>query len=98
MKKLLLFILFSVPVLLAAQLQYPETKKSDVKDDYHGTSVDDPYRWLEDDNSEETKAWVTAQNKVTQEYLSTIPFREKVKKRLEELWNYPKYGSPTKKR
>ena len=97
MKKLLLFILFSVPVLLAAQLQYPETKKSDVKDDYHGTSVDDPYRWLEDDNSEETKAWVTAQNKVTQEYLSTIPFREKVKKRLEELWNYPKYGSPTKK-
>ncbi len=56
----------------------------------------DPYRWLENDNSEETKEWVTAENKVTHEYLSSIPFRGKVKKRLEEMWNYAKYSSPFK--
>lgn len=97
MKRILLVLLLSAPLFLAAQLQYPETKKTDIKDDYHGISVDDPYRWLEDDNSEETKAWVIAQNKVTQDYLASIPYRDKVKKRLEELWNYPKYGSPSKK-
>lgn len=97
MKRILLVLLLSAPLFLGAQLQYPETKKTDIKDDYHGISVDDPYRWLEDDNSEETKAWVTAQNKVTQDYLASIPYRDKVKKRLEELWNYPKYGSPSKK-
>ncbi|MBK6990640.1 MAG: S9 family peptidase [Chitinophagaceae bacterium] len=68
----------------------------DIVEDYHGTKVADPYRWLEDDNSEETKAWVAAQNKVTDDYLATIPFRNNVKKRLEELWNYPKYSSPFK--
>ncbi len=96
MKKVFFFFLFLAPLLLTAQLQYPVTKKGDVVDDYHGTKVADPYRWLEDDNSEETKAWVTEQNKVTQDYLSKIPFRDKVKKRLEELWNYPKYSSPFK--
>lgn len=96
MKKLLLFLLIVVPGFLFAQWEYPETKKTDVKDDYHGTSVEDPYRWLEDDNSDETKAWVVAQNKVTQDYLSKIPYRDKVKKRLEELWNYPRYSSPFK--
>lgn len=96
MKKTLFFLFLIAPFLLAAQLQYPETKKTDVTDDYHGTQVADPYRWLEDDNSEETKAWVIEQNKVTTDYLSKIPFRDKVKKRLEELWNYPKYSSPFK--
>ena len=96
MKKLLLLLLIAVPGLLFAQWQYPETKKTDIKDDYHGTTVEDPYRWLEDDNSDETKAWVVAQNKVTQDYLSKIPYRDKVKKRLEELWNYPRYSSPFK--
>lgn len=97
MKKIFSFIVFFSSILLAAQPQYPETKKGDVVDDYHGTKVADPYRWLEDDNSEETKAWVQAQNKVTFDYLATIPQREKVRKRLEELWNYPKYSSPFKK-
>jgi len=97
MKKILAFFFLSLPLLSLAQLQYPETKKTDVTDNYHGTPVADPYRWLEDDNSEETKAWVQQQNKVTNDYLATIPFRDKVKKRLEELWNYPKYGSPSKK-
>jgi prolyl oligopeptidase len=97
MKKLFSLLLLLFPVLLSAQLVYPETKKTDVKEDYHGTTVADPYRWLEDDNSEETKKWVQAQNEVTNAYLSSIPDREKVKKRLEELWNYPRYGSPSKK-
>ena len=79
-----------------AQIKYPETKKVDQVDDYFGTKVSDPYRWLEDDKSPETAAWVAAENKVTQDYLSKIPFREQVRKRLEEMWNYPKYSSPFK--
>ncbi|WP_349316997.1 prolyl oligopeptidase family serine peptidase [Chitinophaga sp. MM2321] len=77
-------------------ITYPETKKVDTIDDYHGTKIADPYRWLEDDNSAETKAWVNAENKVTQTYLSAIPFRNEIKKRLEVLWNYPKSGAPVK--
>lgn len=77
-----------------AQLKYPETKKVDVVDDYFGTKVADPYRWLEDDNSEETARWVIEQNKVTDEYLSRIPFLDKLKTRFEKLYNYPKYGAP----
>ncbi|OQY03272.1 MAG: hypothetical protein B6I20_05335, partial [Bacteroidetes bacterium 4572_117] len=73
---------------------YPETKKVDTIDTYFGTNVPDPYRWLEDDNSEETKAWVKAQNKVTFGYLDSIPFRDVIKAKLEELWNYEKVGSP----
>jgi prolyl oligopeptidase len=78
------------------QVKYPVSKKVDTINDYHGTKVADPYRWLEDDNSEETKAWVTAQNTVTFDYLNKIPFREKVKARLNEMWNYPRIGSPSK--
>jgi len=77
-------------------ITYPDTKKVDTVDDYHGTKIADPYRWLENDHSEETKDWVVAQNKVTQDYLSHIPFRADIRKRLEELWNYPKNGSPVK--
>ena len=83
-------------VQLTAQIVYPVTKKGAVTDNYHGTSLADPYRWLEDDNSEETKTWVTAENKVTFDYLNKIPFREKVKARLSEMWNYPRIGSPSK--
>ena len=78
------------------QLKYPDTKKVTQTDNYFGTKVSDPYRWLEDDKSDETAAWVTAENKITQDYLSKIPFREQVRKRLEEMWNYPKYTSPFK--
>ncbi|MEX2372082.1 MAG: prolyl oligopeptidase family serine peptidase [Bacteroidales bacterium] len=76
---------------------YPESKKIDHIDNYHGTDVPDPYRWLEDDFSEETKAWVTAQNEVTFGYLEQIPFRDQLKARLTELWNYPKMGTPSKR-
>lgn len=73
---------------------YPQTAKVDVTDNYHGTVVADPYRWLEDDNSPETAAWVAAENEVTFDYLSQIPYRTAIETRLTELWNYEKVSSP----
>jgi prolyl oligopeptidase len=73
---------------------YPHTHKNDQVDNYHGTLVADPYRWLEDPDSEETKAWVEAQNQITFAYLEEIPAREKIKQRLTKLWDYEKYGIP----
>jgi prolyl oligopeptidase len=78
------------------RLSYPETRKDDQVDDYFGTKVADPYRWLEDDHSAETAAWVAAENKVTFAYLEKIPSREPIKRRLTELWNYERYGVPSK--
>ncbi len=78
------------------RMPYPETARGEVVDNYFGTEVADPYRWLEDDNSEATAAWVEAENAVTQDYLRQIPFREAIKERLTELWNYPKEGAPRK--
>ena len=78
------------------RLEYPPARRTDHVDDYHGTKVRDPYRWLEDDNSEETKAWVTAQNKLTFDYLGKIKARPKIRKRIEELYNYAKQGPPTR--
>ncbi|HEY0670063.1 MAG TPA: prolyl oligopeptidase family serine peptidase [Sphingobacteriaceae bacterium] len=75
-------------------MSYPKTKKIDVRDTYFGTTVTDPYRWLEDDRSAETKEWVEAQNKVTQAYLNKIPYRNDIKKHLSELWNYEKFSAP----
>ncbi len=97
MRKLLLLLTFAAPVIAQAQLTYPETKKVDVVEDYHGTKVADPYRWLEDDNSEATKQWVTEQNKVTFGYLDKISYRADWLKRMEEINNYPKYSSPSRK-
>ncbi|MEO0505388.1 MAG: prolyl oligopeptidase family serine peptidase [Bacteroidota bacterium] len=77
-------------------VNYPTTKKVDTVDNYFGTDVKDPYRWLEDDRSTETEAWVKSQNQVTFGYLEKIPFREALKNRLEKLWNYEKLGSPFK--
>lgn len=94
MRKIVLLFLMSCTLLAEAQLKYPVTKKEKVFDDYHGTEVADPYRWLEDDNSADTKEWVRQQNKATFDYLATIPFRDKVRQRLETLWNYPRYSSP----
>ena len=77
-------------------LTYPVSKKTDQLDNYHGTNVADPYRWLEDANSAETKSWVDAQNKVTQAYLAQIPQREAIRQRLTQLWNYERYSVPEK--
>jgi prolyl oligopeptidase len=81
----------------AAKVQYPVTKKVDVVDDYFGTKVPDPYRWLEDENSPETAAWVEAQNKVTFGQLDKIPFRARLKDRLQKLYNYPKFSEPIRR-
>ncbi len=74
--------------------KYPETKQGNQVDNFFGTDVADPYRWLEDDNSAETKDWVIAENKVTNQYLDQIPFRQKIVDRLKKLWNYEKYSAP----
>ncbi len=98
--------LIAVVALLAAcetttkrepiSVNYPTTQKVDTVDTYFGTEVKDPFRWLEDDRSPETEAWVKEQNAVTFGYLDQIPFREDLKNRLEKLWNYEKLGSPFK--
>ena len=75
---------------------YPATERGATVDDYFGTPVADPYRWLEDDNSEATAAWVRAENAVTDRYLAQIPFRKAIRQRLTELWNYPKQGIPSR--
>jgi len=78
----------------AKKMTYPVTKTVDQVDDYFGTKVADPYRWLEDDRSAETEAWVKAQNAVTFGHLEQIPFREALKKRLMDIYNYPRYSAP----
>jgi len=100
MKKLTLLFLTSLLFMNISKAQqlitYPETKKVDTIDTYFGTDIKDPYRWLEDDKSDETAAWVEAQNKVTFGYLEQIPYRDTLKNRLEKLWNYEKFSAPFK--
>src|SRR4051812_18154274 len=83
--------------VLAQTLQYPVARKVDQVDTYHGVAVPDPYRWLEDDNSPETAAWVEAENKITFPYLERIPYRKHFQNRVEELNNYAKYSAPSHK-
>jgi len=102
MKRVFIYLTLALMILVQScqqpvSVNYPETKKGDVTDDYHGTAIADPYRWLEDDKSDETAAWVEAQNKVTFGYLEQIPFRENIKNRLTEIWDYPKYSVTFKK-
>ncbi len=77
-------------------MKYPESKQIKIEDNYFGTIVEDPYRWLEDDQSEETQTWVDAQNAVTQQYLAQIPFRSLIRDRVKKLMNYEKYSRPFK--
>ncbi len=79
------------------QLKYPNTKKVEVSDNYHGHLVNDPYRWLEDTESSDTQVWIGQQNEVTDHYLSAIPDRDSIRDRLEDLWNYERYGIPVKR-
>jgi len=83
------------PTATSTALTYPQTRRDAHTDDYFGTTVADPYRWLEALDTPETKEWVTAENKVTFDYLSRIPFRDKVRERLTKLWNYERYGVPS---
>ena len=97
------FIILTASLLLmtsytsAKKIKYPKTTKENVVDTYFGVEVKEPYRWLENDTSKATAAWVKEQNKVTGDYLNQIPFKNYLKKRLTSLMNYPKYGSPFKK-
>lgn len=95
--RILFFLLIGVSLHAMAQLTYPKTRKVDQIDMYHGVSVVDPYRWLEDDNSAETKAWVKAQNEVSFGYLEKLPLRETFKKRIEVLTDYEKLSAPTRR-
>jgi prolyl oligopeptidase len=98
MKKVFITMLVSSTLVSVsqAQINYPQTKKIDKVDSYFETKVSDPYRWLEDDRSPETADWVKAQNQVTFGYLSTIPYRNTIKARMEKLWNYEKVSAPFK--
>lgn len=87
----------AVNIFAQGKFNYPQSKTVDQTDDYHGVKVSDPYRWLENSDSEETRAWVEAQNKVTNAYLNQIPERAKIKARLTELWNYEKFSAPFKR-
>ncbi len=78
------------------KIEYPTTRVDSVIDDYHGHQIADPFRWLEDDHADDTKAWVGAQNEVTEEFLNEIPYRDLLQKRLEEAWNYERYGVPSR--
>ena len=91
---LTVILLLAQSTTFGQKLQYPQTRKTDQVDTYFGVKVIDPYRWLEDDNSAETAQWVEAENKVTFGYLENIPYRQQVKRRLENLFNYPKYTAP----
>lgn len=79
------------------KLEYPVASKVEQSDRYHGVIVEDPYRWLENPDSEETKAWIAAQNEVTQTYLASIAAKERIQQRLTQLWDYEKYGNPFKR-
>lgn len=99
MKVAVISLMLAVPLgaweqALAQRIEYPETHRIELFDDYHGTHVPDPYRWLEDVDAEETKAWVRAQNAVTFAYLESLPEREHIRQRLTELWDYERYGTP----
>ena len=95
----ILSMALAITTALAAQspIAYPPTRKADVVEDFFGTKVADPYRWLEDDNSAETKAWVEAQNKVTFAYLEQLPQRARLRERMTQLWDFEKYSAPFKR-
>lgn len=93
----LMLLCLTAPALRAQPYDYPQARKGDTVDDYHGTRVADPYRWLEDVDSDETRRWVEAENALTFSYLDEIPERDAIRARLTSLWDYPKYGAPFKK-
>ncbi len=88
--------ILGLPAHAGKNYTYPEARKADVTDDYHGTMVKDPYRWMEDPEAEETTTWVEAQNKLFQSFIESEQSREVIEKRITELWNYPKYSLPHK--
>ena len=95
MRKMIILVLFSMIALSnAGNFQYPPAPKDNTVDDYFGTKVADPYRPLENPDSPETRAWIQAEDKLTSGYLSQIPQRENIRKRITDLWNFEKYEVP----
>lgn len=92
-----LTLLLFISCACQERIEYPVTKTVDVVEDYHGTMVADPYRWMEDESAEDLKSWIEAQNKITSNYLEKFSGREKIKNRLSELWNFPRYSVPQKR-
>ncbi|HEY8535497.1 MAG TPA: hypothetical protein VIL25_03575, partial [Vicinamibacterales bacterium] len=86
----------TITAAASGPLEYPKTRKGDVVEELHGRRIADPYRWLEDPNSPETREWIEAQNRLTFGYLETIPERERLRERLTALWNYERYGAPSR--
>lgn len=101
MKNIIIYLIltsfFTMSCVNKNEITYPLSKKVDTVDIYFGTEISDPYRWLENPNSHETKLWIDKQNEITFNYLSNISYREKIKKRLTEIYNYPKMSAPVKK-
>lgn len=94
----LLLIVSSVLISDAqTKIEYPPARKVEQTDDYHGTKISDPFRWLEDSNSPGYREWIESQNKITSDYLVKIPQRDKIKERMTALWNYEKYSAPIKR-
>lgn len=93
---ILILMFFNDSSDVISQFKYPEAKKVNQIDDYFGVKIPDPYRWLENTDSDEVKEWIEEENKVTFSYLKQIPYRNKIKERLREIWNYPKYSQPFK--
>ena len=93
---LLVVFAFAVSAASGQKYDYPKPQRGSQVDDYHGTKVADPYRWMEETESGDTRSWIDAQNRLTDSYLATIPQREKIKNRLTELWNYERFSSPSK--
>ncbi|MCX6552252.1 MAG: S9 family peptidase, partial [Acidobacteria bacterium] len=101
MKACILFTLvvlmtFTLSAQQAAPYKYPDAKKADQVDDFFGTKVADPYRWLENSDAPDTRAWIDAENTITFAYLEQIPERARLKDRLTKLWNYERYGVPSR--
>ena len=94
---LIIFLSFMSLTISGQKTEYPKPRKADQIDDYHGTKVADPFRWLEDPDSPESREWINAENKITDAYLAQIPEREMIKNRLTKLWNYEKYSAPFKR-
>ncbi|MFC1724305.1 prolyl oligopeptidase family protein [candidate division KSB1 bacterium] len=92
----LLFFVFVFTLSCSRRWSYPHARKGDIVENFHGTDVADPYRWMEDPEAEETTAWVEAENKITEEFLSDVVERSKIKKRLTKLWDYPKFTVPSR--
>ena len=95
---MLMFLISCTPTNhLNTSIQYPITKKVNQNNDYHGITISDPYRWLENIDSKETTQWVLEQNNITYNYLNSLPYRDEIKEQLTKLYDYPRISTPFKK-